>query len=287
MKSSFWLLILFAAAAPLELLRAEQDQAKPDFLPPAETPAAPSPKPGRDHRDGPSPRPWQSPRSWFGVDVVKPDENLSSQIPDLPRGIGFVVAHIHENSPAASANIELHDVLWKYNDQLLVNESQFAALLRLSKPGEAVKVSLFRGGQAMEETVTLAERPFRRPGIPREAIDSVMLSGEHAPMRIVNFAEREAVYATEEGRAEVKLKGEEHHIVIHKPDGSLLFRGAVPRDDRSAEGVPEAWKGRICALRRGLEHSLGQQLVPNRQPRPRIIHPEDAEESVEEGKAKR
>lgn len=100
----------------------------------------------------------------------------------LPRGAGLVVKNLPPGGPAESV-LELDDLLYKYNDQLLINPEQLLSLVRMGKPGEEVELTWFRGGEAHRATVALggtpahfAERSAKRtstdnparPGIPLE-----------------------------------------------------------------------------------------------------------------------
>ncbi len=94
--------------------------------------------------------PQPAPRAWLGLRVAKPDKSITVHVPSLPPGIGFVVISTDEGGPARAAGIREYDLLWKLGDQMLVNEAQLAALLRLSKPGDEVVLSGFRGGKPLE-----------------------------------------------------------------------------------------------------------------------------------------
>ena len=214
-----------------------------------------------------------APRAWLGLHVIKPDDSTSAQLPQLPPGIGFVIHSLDAGGPAASAGLREFDVLWKLGDQMLVNEGQMAALLRLCQPGDEVTLSGFRAGKALEITVKLGEAPAAVPGVPGEWLDAAVLPGEApGPMRVVNVTEKLASYANEEGRAEVRREGSLYQVNITAPDGQTLYQGELPADG-SLAAVPQPWQRRVAALRRGLDHALDSRLMPIRQPRPRVVPP--------------
>ena len=125
---------------------------------------------------------------WLGLSVSKPDAVTTTQLPELPQGVGFVVNGITEGGPAEKAGIRKHDLFWKMNDQMLVNEGQLATLLRLSAPGDEVTVSLFREGKSLDFKVTLGEGEAVR----RMLVDSVIRPDDGA-MRIMDLEEKKAV----------------------------------------------------------------------------------------------
>lgn len=94
--------------------------------------------------------------AYLGISSVAVDEALGSQL-GLPRGVGLRVEYIDPDSPANGA-LQRHDVLHKLDDQILVNLTQLAVLVRLHQPGEAVSLTFLRGGKSQTATVQLAEK---------------------------------------------------------------------------------------------------------------------------------
>lgn len=76
----------------------------------------------------------------------------------LPRGFGLVVDSVEDDSAAAAAGVQRFDILQKLNDQLLVNSQQLSVLIRSMKPGDEIRLTLLRSGQAQEVTARLTER---------------------------------------------------------------------------------------------------------------------------------
>lgn len=215
----------------------------------------------------------QAPRAWLGLEVSKPDDSITAHLPDLPTGVGFVIRAIHKGGPADAAGLKEFDVLWKLGDQMLVNEGQLAALLRLSKPGDEVVLCGFRAGKTLEVKLKLGEAPALKRPFPVDFLDEPILPGEcRGPMRVVNVSERSARYTTDEGTAEVYMDGQTYKAKIHGPNEEVIFEGYLPADG-SLDGIPDDWKRRIHALRRGLDHALDGRLMPQRQPRPRVVPP--------------
>lgn len=219
------------------------------------------------------PLPQQAPRAWLGLKVVKPDDTITAHLPSLPPGIGFVIRSVDADGPAAAAGLRELDILWKIGDQMLVNEGQMAALLRLAKPGDEIALGAFRGGQPLEVTAKLGVTPAPVQGLPEDWVDSALMPGNHAgPMRVVNVSEKLAVYSNEDGRAEVRREGTLYFVKITGPDNALIYEGELAADG-SADKIPPTWKRKVFALRRGLDHALDSRLMPPRQPRPRVVPP--------------
>lgn len=216
-----------------------------------------------------------APRVWLGLEVSKPDETITAHLPSLPPGIGFVVRLIEKDGPAEAAGLQELDVLWKIGDQMLVNEGQLAALLRLWKPGDEVTFAGFRAGKALEVKLKLGEAPERKHPFPDEMVDDAILPRDcRGPMRVtdISLPDRRARYSTDEGSAEVRKDGEVYKVKIQGPKEEVIFEGEIPKEG-SLDMIPEDWKRRVYALRRGLDHALEGRMMPNRQPRPRVVPP--------------
>jgi hypothetical protein len=54
--------------------------------------------------------------------------------------------------------VQEHDVLYKLNDQLLINPAQYMVLVRTFKPGDKVELTVIREAQQRKLTATLIEK---------------------------------------------------------------------------------------------------------------------------------
>ena len=215
----------------------------------------------------------EAPRAWLGLRVEKPDETVTAHVPSLPPGIGFLVKSIDEGGPAQSAGLKELDLLWKIGDQLLVNEAQLATLLRLSKPGDDVVLAGFRGGKPLEVKLKLGLAPTLKHAFTGEMVESAILPGAcGGPMRVVNVAEKSASYSTDEGHAVVRREDDRYHVKITGPDDAVLFDGTLAKDG-SGEGLPDGWSRKIRVLCRTLDRTLDSDMMPQREPRPRVVPP--------------
>jgi hypothetical protein len=95
--------------------------------------------------------------AFMGVTTSTASEALRTQV-GLPKGIGLVVDYVEANSPADKGGIQVHDVLHKLNDQLLVSPQQLAILVRLYKPQDKVSLTVVRGGKTVQFDAVLGEK---------------------------------------------------------------------------------------------------------------------------------
>ena len=94
--------------------------------------------------------------SFLGVHASSIPQSLSHQL-DLPEGLYLSVSYLSPGSPAENAGIELHDLLLNFDDQILVNQEQLKALVRLHEPGDEITLSLIRKGEEQTIKVNLGE----------------------------------------------------------------------------------------------------------------------------------
>ena len=94
---------------------------------------------------------------------------------DLTEGVGLLVDSVEPGSPAAAAGLKRFDILTRFDDQIVCNADQLAALVKLRKPGP-VPVAILRGGRERkiqvilpladpaDDQAPLAEAPGPAPG---------------------------------------------------------------------------------------------------------------------------
>lgn len=105
--------------------------------------------------------------AFLGVAVAPAPPSLRAQL-GLAEGTGLLVLHVEPQS-AAVGKLAEHDVLMRFNDQVLVNQDQLTVLVQNAGIGSEVRLTLLRAKN--EETVTLAlgerEVPKGMIGLPR------------------------------------------------------------------------------------------------------------------------
>lgn len=81
---------------------------------------------------------------------------------DSSLGVGNSGVHVREvlpGSPAAAAGLQVDDVILDFDGRKFRSANDFFALVRRSKPGAQVKMTVLRAGQTMVITATLGRRP--------------------------------------------------------------------------------------------------------------------------------
>ncbi len=112
-------------------------------------------------------------RPWLGIQGREVDNRVGSVI-RLPLTPGYLVEVVYDGSPADRAGIRGGnlsviiqgdeylmggDILTSLHGTPIRTHNEYLAKVRTLKPGQRVKVTLFRDGQLREFTLTVAERP--------------------------------------------------------------------------------------------------------------------------------
>jgi hypothetical protein len=96
--------------------------------------------------------------AYLGVHTSRLDRAVSHQL-GLPNGLHLLVERVAEGSPAEDAGLQLHDILLKFDEQILVNPEQLKTLVRMHNPSERVNLSILRQSKPLSLSVELIEVP--------------------------------------------------------------------------------------------------------------------------------
>src|SRR5258706_1117754 len=91
--------------------------------------------------------------------------------------MALLVDFVEPASPAETAGVKQHDILLKFNDQLLTNPEQLRALVRMKMLSDDVKLSIIRQGQPTSVNIELGEKEMP---VEPEA-NAAPLAGQNKP----------------------------------------------------------------------------------------------------------
>jgi len=95
---------------------------------------------------------------WLGVGCVDPPEALRQSLGFPLRG-GALLLNIYRGSPADRAGLRLGDLLERIDGRDLQGTADLIQSIADGEPGRPASLRILRGGQIVEVTVPLAERP--------------------------------------------------------------------------------------------------------------------------------
>ena len=94
--------------------------------------------------------------TFLGVQTAPVGPTLAAQL-GLAKDHGLAVAEVVPDSPAAGV-LQAHDILLKFNDQILVDVRQLTVLVRSAKAGDEVALTYLRGGKEATAKVKLGQK---------------------------------------------------------------------------------------------------------------------------------
>lgn len=100
---------------------------------------------------------------YLGLVVVPTSPEARARLM-LPVSVGLTVLEVADRSPAAAAGLQRHDVVTRFDDQILVNAAQLGALVQMRGAGATVTLTVYRDGLALEVPAVIGATDDRRVG---------------------------------------------------------------------------------------------------------------------------
>lgn len=197
--------------------------------------------------------------AWIGISTSSASPVLRHQL-KLHEGTGLVVDFVQPKSPADEAGVKQYDLIDKLDDQLLVNSEQFAVLVRTFKPGDEVKLTLFREGKRQTLSVKLAEHEVPRLNEPmrfQEFTVPQSMPGAPAPTPMRDAPDLfgsdrvENSFTWLDGKGVLTIKTENGHSTVtglEKPSGKVLFTYPIDSDEQRS-ALPKDIRDRLARLK--------------------------------------
>jgi serine protease Do len=120
-------------------------------------------------------------RGWLGVSIQDVDENTAKAL-GLQQPQGALVASVQPGEPAAKAGLRTGDVILALNGEPVKDSSALTRAIGMLKPGERVRLTVWRDGKRTELQAVLGERgpeklaqqqqttPRQAPAAPEAAV---------------------------------------------------------------------------------------------------------------------
>jgi hypothetical protein len=177
--------------------------------------------------------------AFLGVVAVPADPAMRSQL-KLPRGIGLVINQINDNTPAATAGIQEHDIFTKLDDQWLVSSQQLGVLIRMHKAGDEITLTGLREGQPVTVKAKLEEKEM----VINDNGDQMLGWNVAMPAQVdfdkvkdfqglvIDGDDAALVIKDNDQTLKVSMKDGERHLVATDGNGTVLFDGPVETEDQ-------------------------------------------------------
>jgi S1-C subfamily serine protease len=116
----------------------------------------------QDHAHAQAPPASPANQGFLGGKFAPVEGPVAEQL-DLEEQDGVVVVEIVPGSPAERAGLQLKDILKKIDGKQIMGVDDFRETMRGTKPGKTLKLTILRGTETRELSVTLGERPKDTP----------------------------------------------------------------------------------------------------------------------------
>jgi len=198
-------------------------------------------------------------RGYIGITMNRTPLNESAkEYYRLPDTKGVIVQDVQADGPAARAGVRRGDIIRKVDGEIVKDNQDLVSRIASRRPGEKVRLELFRDGRNQDATVTLAARPDPgalarggrgvqpEPGAPEEEIKEA--SGLGIKVEPLTPALRERFQLPQEVQgvvvSDVEIDSEASERGI---DRDLIITSV---NDRPTPSVAE-WKRVVAGLRPG------------------------------------
>ena len=154
----------------------------------------------------------------------------------LPEDVGLSVDVVSPDSPAAKAGLKAHDILAKYDDQLLCAAVQLSALVKRTGTGNKATLIVLRGGKELPIEVTVGEHAaqatFKVEGVniamgqPGQPGGPRVVAGQPLAPEVIRLIEEMGV------KAGGVVFGEQYGFAVPAPgvDAPVLPQSSGPND---------------------------------------------------------
>ena len=160
---------------------------------------------------------------FIGVVTSPLGEQVRAQT-TLSEDVGLSVDVVSPDSPAAKAGLKAHDILAKYDDQLLCAAVQLSALVKRTGTGNKAMLTVLRGGKELPIEVTVGEHAAQATfkvegvniamGLPGQPGGPRVVAGQPLAPEVIKLLE------------ELELKGGSINVPAY---GNVPVYGFVPR----------------------------------------------------------
>ena len=162
----------------------------------------------------------------------------------LPPGVGLVVDHLVDASPAAAAGLRKNDVLQRLDDQLLINPEQLAVLVRTHKPGDEVKLSIIREAQPQVLTAKIIEHDVAPLAVTFDPAPPLqfILTDPRAPAVFTPSRRGGLTFSDSQHTLSIVQTGSGRRLVaLDAATGKVLFDGPIDTPEERGKVPPGIW----------------------------------------------
>lgn len=198
--------------------------------------------------------------TFIGLVTRNADDAVAAQL-QMPKETGLVVVEVVPDGPAAGI-LNVHDVLVRLDDQVLIESRQFGVLVRSHKEGDEVNLTFYRAGKQQTARVKLTKHQVTEAGLKlppnKNKFFAHTASEKFGPstfafrevrpgeMRISKIEHKDAVMLFEDGkgRLEVSHKDGKKFLTARNDKNEVVFSGPVDTPEQR-KAMPQEVRERL------------------------------------------
>ncbi len=113
------------------------------------------------------------PHKWFPNNEIFYDKDFPTSVSQTQK-TGIFIKHLGTNTPARLAGLQKDDLIVALNGQPVTSLQKFRRIIDHSKPGELLRVTAYRHGEAIECVVPVGRETFEHRGMLSVTLPSVV-----------------------------------------------------------------------------------------------------------------
>ncbi|MBF0497299.1 MAG: PDZ domain-containing protein, partial [Deltaproteobacteria bacterium] len=197
---------------------------------------------------------------WIGADIQDIDAVMVVQF-NLPDKKGVIISYVAPGSPADQAGLQNGDVIKRLGAARIRDVQHFKSLISESKPGQTIRLNIFRAGQYQDVDVAMAQQSLAAPNIPQVAPADVTIEGAWVGMDVnelsANDVKAMGLLAGTKGILVIDVEGPPASVVgFQTNDVIVTINGAATPDIKSFVKATSQQTGAVGGVLRGGKHLM-------------------------------
>lgn len=164
-------------------------------------------------------------RAFLGVNIANVSAELAQE-QELNTTSGVYVVEVPENGAAAQAGIERGDVIVKIDGESITKMAELTEQIGRKRPGDKVRVTVYRGKSVKEYTVTLRNKQGTTDLVSKEeAVTDKLLGASFEPLSDAekrNLGLRYGIKVTDPGSGKLSKAGVPKGFIILKVNNQYV-----------------------------------------------------------------
>lgn len=156
---------------------------------------------------------------------------------------GILISEVLEEGPAEKAGVKVGDVIIKIDGKSVTSKAIFDENLAYHRPGDEIKLTLWRAGTEMEKTIVPISKKDNTSLMMKGAVNSKLLGADFQPLSETDLKK----YGINSGFRLLNIKPGAYVNQLGLPEGFIIskFNGKTYSDPEDLISAMESGSGRV------------------------------------------